>query len=248
MALFSCIRAPQAAIFLPLNMTPARPLILIVEDEPAVAELVKFSLGGEGWDCCAVPTVGQAWEFIQARRPHLVVLDWMVRGQSGLHLLLRIRRERQLNLLPVVMLSARTHEQDKIEGFNSGADAYVTKPFSPRELFARAKALLRLNYPERNAEPIRVGKVALDAANCTLRIDEQWVPLGPVEQRLLQFLLANPHVVFSRQQLLGQVWQAGGVSDERTVDVVVRRLRQAMGEARSLIKTVRGAGYMLVDA
>jgi two-component system phosphate regulon response regulator PhoB len=226
-------------------MISARPLILIVEDEPAVAELVRFSLAGEGWDCCAVPTVGQAWDFILSRRPQLVILDWMLRGQSGLHLLLRIRRERQLQQLPVVMLSGRTGEQDRIDGLNSGADAYVTKPFSPRELFARAKALLRLNTPQDGAGTLRVGAIVLDEADSTVRIGEQWVAVGAVELRLLHFLLAHPGEVFTRRQLLGQVWQGGGVSDERSVDVVVLRLRKAMGEARSLVRTVRGAGYML---
>ena len=226
-------------------MTSAQPLILIVEDEPAVAELVRFSLAGEGWDCCAVPTVGQAWDFILSRRPQLVILDWMLRGQSGLHLLLRIRRESQLQWLPVVMLSGRTAEQDRLDGINSGADAYVTKPFSPRELFARAKALLRRAVPETDAPTLRLGAVALHQADSTVRIGEQWIALGAVELRLLRFLLTHPGEVFSRQQLLGAVWQDGSVGDERSVDVVVLRLRKAMGASRSLLRTVRGAGYLL---
>jgi two-component system phosphate regulon response regulator PhoB len=226
-------------------MISARPLILIVEDEAAVAELVKYSLAGEGWDCCAVPTVGQAWDFILSRRPQLVILDWMLRGQSGLHLLLRIRRERQLQHLPVVMLSGRTAEQDRLAGLDSGADAYVTKPFSPRELFARVKSMLRLTMPPGSAASLRVGAVVLNETDSTVRIGEQWAAVGAVELRLLHFLMSHPGEVFSRQELLGQVWQEGGAGEERSVDVVVLRLRKALGEAGPLVRTVRGAGYML---
>lgn len=226
-------------------MISARPLILIVEDEAAVAELVKYSLAGEGWDCCAVPTVGQAWDFILSRRPQLVILDWMLRGQSGLHLLLRIRRERQFQHLPVLMLSGRTAEQDRLEGLDSGADAYLTKPFSPRELFARVKSMLRLTMPPSSAASLRVGAVALNEVDSTVRIGEQWAAVGAVELRLLRFLMTHPGEVFSRQQLLSQVWQDRGAGDERSVDVVVLRLRKALGEAGPLVRTVRGAGYML---
>ncbi|WLI90555.1 response regulator transcription factor [Massilia sp. R2A-15] len=225
------------------------PLILIVEDEPAVAELVKFALGAHGWDCCIVATVSLAWEFIQARRPHLVVLDWMLRGQSGLHLLLRIRSESALCRLPVVMLSGRTAEQDRIDGLNSGADAYVTKPFSPRELLARASSLLGASPPDLTP-PLSpaAARLALDEAHGTLRVDGRWVPIGAVEFRMLQLLVANPREVFSRGQLLGHIWESGSVTDERTVDVVVLRLRKVLGPARSLVKTVRGAGYMLAES
>lgn len=222
------------------------PLILIVEDEPAVAELVKFALGANGWDCCIVATVAQAWDFMQTRRPHLLILDWMLRGQSGLHLLLRIRREDQLRQLPVVMLSGRTAEQDRIDGLNSGADAYVTKPFSPRELLARAQALLGAGAPD-TTPPLAPtsARLTLDADNGTLRVDGRWAPLGAVEFRMLQLLAAKPGEVFSRGQLLAHVWENGSVTDERTVDVVVLRLRRALGPARALVKTVRGTGYSL---
>lgn len=226
-------------------MTSARPLILIVEDEPAVAELLKFSLGGDDWDCHAVQTVAQGWDFIQARRPQLVVLDWMLRGQSGLNLLLRIRRERALGQLRVMMLTARTQEQDKLDGLNCGADDYVTKPFSPRELLARAKALVRSTQAVCEEPAIQVGNVVFDPASCTVRIDERRIAIGPAEYRLLQFLLGRPCEVFSRKQLLGQVFPSDAGFDERTVDVHVLRLRKALGAARSIIKTVRGAGYML---
>lgn len=228
-------------------MSPAViPLILIVEDEPAVAELVKFALGANGWDCCIVATVTQAWDFMQARRPHLVILDWMLRGQSGLHLLLRMRRESALRQLPVVMLSGRTAEQDRIDGLNSGADVYVTKPFSPRELLARAQSLMGAGPPDLTpALPPPPAKLALDADAGTLRIDGHWVPIGAVEFRMLQLLAANPGQVFSRAQLLARIWENGSVTDERTVDVVVLRIRKVLGPARALVKTVRGAGYTL---
>ena len=226
------------------------PLILIVEDEPAVAELLRFSLGANGWDCCIAATVAQGWEMIQSRRPHLVILDWMLRGQSGLHLLLRIRRESQFRQLPVVMLTGRTAEQDRIDGINSGADAYVTKPFSPRELLARAQSLMRMGPGPADLTPPlpqAPAKVMLDEETRILRIDGHWVPIGAVEFRLLQLLLAHPREVFSRRQLMAHIWDNGGAFDERNIDVVVLRLRKVLGPARSLVKTVRGAGYMLAE-
>jgi two-component system phosphate regulon response regulator PhoB len=229
-------------------MTSARPLILIVEDEPAVAALLTFSLGCDGWDCHAVQTVAQGWDFIQARRPQLVVLDWMLRGQSGLNLLLRIRRERALDQLRVMMLTARTQEQDKLDGLTCGADDYVTKPFSPRELLARAKALVRATQAAREEPVIQVGKVVLDPASCTVRVDARRIAIGPAEYRLLQFLLGHPGEVFSRKQLLVHAFPAGAGFGQRTVDVHVLRLRKALGAARSIIKTVRGAGYLLSEA
>lgn len=229
-------------------MTFANTLILIVEDEPAIAELVKFSLREDGWKCVAVSTATAAWEFIQCRRPQLILLDWMLPDQSGLHLLLRIRRERSLNGLPVIMLSAKNLEQDKLDGLDSGADDYITKPFSPRELYARAKALLRRTYLAPEASTIRVANVVLDPLSYSVRIDETQIVIAPAEYRLLQFLMSHPGKVFSRHELRDKVSNDGGMVDERSVDVNVLRLRKAMREARPLIKTVRHIGYMLAEA
>jgi two-component system phosphate regulon response regulator PhoB len=226
-------------------MTSAHTRILIVEDEPAIVELVKFSLREEGWNCFAVSNAKQAWEFIQCSRPHLILLDWMLPEPSGLHLLLRIRRERSLNDLPIIMLSAKNLEQDKLDGLGSGADDYVTKPFSPRELCARAKALLRRTYLAPEALTIQVANVVLDPLSCTVRIDEARIAITHAEYRLLQLLMSHPGKVFSRHELRDKLSNVGDMIDERSVDVNVLRLRKAMREARSLIKTVRHIGYML---
>lgn len=229
-------------------MTSAHTLILIVEDEPAIAELVKFSLRDDGWNCVAVSTATAAWEFIQCRRPQLILLDSILPERSALHLLLKIRRERSLKSIPVIMLSAKTLEQDKLDGLNSGADDFVTKPFSPRELCARAKALLRRTYEAPEASTIRVANVVLDPLSHSVRIDEAQVVLALAEYRLLQFLMSHPGVAFSRHELRDKLSNDRRIVDERSVDVNVQRLRKAMREARILIKTVRHVGYMLAEA
>ncbi|MFZ3286182.1 MAG: response regulator [Telluria sp.] len=225
-----------------------QPMILIVDDEPAIAELVKYSLRADGWHSCSASNVADAWELIQRQTPKLVVLDWMLRGQSGLHLLSRIRCDRDLCALPVIMLTAKASVSDKLAGLDSGADDYMTKPFSPRELRARTRALLRRKSRDFQPGPIRVANIALDPINYTVRVDEKRIAIGQSEYRLLKFLLSNPGQVFSRHQLLDKVWDLKGAAEERTVDVHVLRLRKVLREARCLIKTVRGAGYMLSGA
>jgi two-component system phosphate regulon response regulator PhoB len=221
--------------------------ILIVEDEPAIVELVTFSLREAGWHCCAVASVGEAWDFIQQRTPQLILLDWMLPDQTGLRLLSRIRADRQFNEIPVIMLTAKSMEEDKLAGLNSGADDYVTKPFSPRELLARAKALLRRKSPEHAQSAMRAANIMLDPVSCTVSMDEQKIDIGHAEYKLLKFLLAHPERVFSRSQLLDKVWGDHVVIEERTVDVHVLRLRKALKEAEHLIKTVRSVGYMLSE-
>jgi two-component system phosphate regulon response regulator PhoB len=221
--------------------------VLIVEDEPAIVELVLYSLREAGWNCCSVQNCADAWEFIQHRTPHLVLLDWMLPDQTGLRLLSRIRSDRQYNSLPVIMLTAKSMEEDKLAGLNTGADDYVTKPFSPRELLARAKALLRRKSPEHAEAPMRAGKIALDPVSCTVMMDEQKIDIGHAEYKLLKFFMAHPERVFSRSQLLDKVWGDHVVIEERTVDVHVLRLRKALKEAEGLIRTVRSVGYMLSE-
>jgi two-component system phosphate regulon response regulator PhoB len=221
--------------------------ILIVEDEPAIVELVTYSLREAGWDCQSVQNVADAWDFIQRNRPHLILLDWMLPDQSGLRLLSRIRADRQFGALPVIMLTAKSMEEDKLAGLNTGADDYITKPFSPRELMARTKALLRRKSPEHTQAALRAGKVLLDPASCTVTLDEQKIDIGHAEYKLLKFLLAHPERVFSRSQLLDKVWGDHVVIEERTVDVHVLRLRKALKDAEHLIKTVRSVGYMLSE-
>jgi len=221
--------------------------ILIVEDEPAIVELVKYSLREAGWNVCSVQNVADAWAFIQNRTPHLILLDWMLPDQTGLRLLSRIRADRQFGTIPVIMLTAKSMEEDKLAGLDSGADDYITKPFSPRELLARAKALLRRKSPEHAQATMRVANVGLDPSSCSVTIDEQKIDIGHAEYKLLKFLMAHPERVFSRSQLLDKVWGDHAVIEERTVDVHVLRLRKALKEAENLIRTVRSVGYMLSE-
>ncbi|RZI43006.1 phosphate regulon transcriptional regulatory protein PhoB [Herbaspirillum sp. HC18] len=221
--------------------------ILIVEDEPSIVELVTFTLKEAGWNTFAASSATEAWEFIQRRTPHLVLLDWMLPDQSGLRLLSRIRSDRQLNEIPVIMLTAKSMEEDKIAGLDNGADDYITKPFSPRELTARIKALLRRKTPEHAQSMMMAGPVQLDPVSCSVALHGQKIDIGHAEYKLLKFFLAHPERVFSRSQLLDKVWGDHVVIEERTVDVHVLRLRKALKEAESLIKTVRSVGYMLSE-
>jgi two-component system, OmpR family, phosphate regulon response regulator PhoB len=221
--------------------------ILIVEDEPAIVELVTFSLREAGWNVCSVQNVADAWAFLQQRTPQLILLDWMLPDQSGLRLLSRIRLDRQFQDIPVIMLTAKSMEEDKIAGLNTGADDYVTKPFSPRELLARSKALLRRKSPEHAQSIMSAGPVTLDPVSCSVAIDSQKIDIGHAEFKLLKFLMAHRERVFSRSQLLDKVWGDHAVIEERTVDVHVLRLRKALKDAEHLIKTVRSVGYMLSE-
>jgi two-component system phosphate regulon response regulator PhoB len=171
----------------------------------------------------------------------------MLPDQSGLRLLSRIRADRQFAALPVIMLTAKSMEEDKIAGLNNGADDYVTKPFSPRELLARSKALLRRKSPEHAQQVMRAGNVELDPVSCTVTLDQQKIDIGHAEYKLLKFFLAHPERVFSRSQLLDKVWGDHVVIEERTVDVHVLRLRKALKDGERLIKTVRSVGYMLSE-
>ena len=226
-------------------MAVEKTTVLIVEDEPAIIELVTFSLRETGWNVCSVQNVADAWEFILHKAPHLILLDWMLPDQTGLRLLARIRADRNFEAIPVIMLTAKSMEEDKISGLNTGADDYVTKPFSPRELLARSKALLRRKSPEHAEAPLNALNVMLDPVSCTVYIAGAKIDIGHAEYKLLKFLMAYPERVFSRSQLLDKVWGDHAVIEERTVDVHVLRLRKALKEAEGLIKTVRSVGYML---
>jgi two-component system phosphate regulon response regulator PhoB len=221
--------------------------ILIVEDEPSIVELVTFTLRGAGWHTVAASTASEGWESIQQRLPQLILLDWMLPDQSGLRLLSRIRSDRQLQDIPVIMLTAKTMEEDKIAGLDHGADDYVTKPFSPRELTARIKALLRRKTPEHAQSLMTAGAVTLDPISCSVKLDDEKIDIGHAEFKLLKFFLAHPDRVFSRTQLLDKVWGDHVVIEERTVDVHVLRLRKALKESEHLIRTVRSVGYMLSE-
>lgn len=224
-----------------------RTTILIVEDEPAIAELVKYTIEEAGWHPSIVNNAADAWDFIQRRSPQIVLLDWMLPDQSGLRLLSRIRSDRQINVTPVIMLTAKSMEEDKIAGLDNGADDYITKPFSPRELTARIKALLRRKTPEHGQTLMKAGVVVLDPVSCSVTLDDQKIDIGHAEFKLLKFFLAHPERVFSRSQLLDKVWGDHVVIEERTVDVHVLRLRKALKDSERLIKTVRSVGYMLSE-
>lgn len=228
-------------------MTADKATILIVEDEPAIVELVSFWIRDAGWRPLAVHSAGGAWDFLQRRLPQLVLLGWTLPDQTGLWLLSRIRADRRLNALPAVMLAAKSMEEDRLAGFDHGADDYVTKPFSPRELTARIKALLRRNAPELAGSLMTAGRITLDPASCSVSKDDRMITIGHSEFRLLKFFMAHPNRAFSRAELLDKVWSAPPLIDERTVDVHVLRLRKALKDAEHLIKTVRSVGYMLSE-
>jgi two-component system phosphate regulon response regulator PhoB len=228
-------------------MAVESPDILIVEDEPAIVELVRYTLKEGGWKADAVDSASAAWDYLQHRMPQLVLLDWMLPDQSGLRLLSRLRGDRNFSGLPVIMLTAKSMEEDKIAGLNQGADDYITKPFSPRELSARVKAVLRRKAPEHAHSMMRAGPVTLDPVSCSVSIDDRRIDIGHAEYKLLKFFMAHPERVFSRSQLLDKVWGDHAVIEERTVDVHVLRLRKALKEAESLIRTVRSVGYMLSE-
>ncbi|RZI40399.1 response regulator [Herbaspirillum sp. HC18] len=227
-------------------MSHALTNVLIVEDEPAIAELLMFTLNGAGWRTCWVQNARDAWHALKGdRQPHMVLLDWMLPDQTGLSLLGRIRGDRALQSLPIVMLTAKTLEEDRIAGLEAGADDYVTKPFSPRELKARVNALLRRHDPGFAQDVLRAGPIMLDPTNCMVCVDDHRIDIGHAEYKLLKFLLAHPAHVFSRSQLLDRVWGDHVVIEERTVDVHILRLRKALKSASGMIKTMRGMGYML---
>ncbi|MEN3291673.1 MAG: two-component system, OmpR family, phosphate regulon response regulator PhoB, partial [Burkholderiales bacterium] len=176
-------------------MAADKTTILIVEDEPSIVELVAFTLKEAGWNTFAVNTAAEAWEFIQRRSPHMVLLDWMLPDQSGLRLLAKIRADRQMQDMPVIMLTAKSMEEDKIAGLDNGADDYITKPFSPRELTSRIKALLRRKTPEHAQTLMSAGAVSLDPVSCTVTLNEQKIEMGHAEFKLLKFFLAHPERV-----------------------------------------------------
>jgi two-component system phosphate regulon response regulator PhoB len=228
-------------------MATSQPTILIVEDELAIVELVTFALKGAGWAVDAVHDTASAWEYLQHKRPQLILLDWMLPDQSGIRLLSRIRGDRNFGTLPVIMLTAKSMEEDKVQGLEQGADDYITKPFSPRELNARIKALIRRKTPEHSELEMSAGALTVDPVSCRVSVHGQPVEMGHAEFKLLRFLIAHPERVFTRGQLLDKVWGDHAVLEERTVDVHVLRLRKALGAADAMIKTVRSVGYMLSE-
>ena len=223
-------------------MTAAK--ILIVEDEAPIREMIAFHLSRAGYDTLEAPDCRSARELLADERPDLALVDWMLPDMSGLELTRQLKRDKDNDDLAIIMLTARADEFDKIAGLEGGADDYVTKPFSPRELIARIQAVLRRSGGD-DKETISAGVLLLDSAGHRVSANGNEIKLGPTEYRLLKFLITHPDRVYSRSQLLDRVWGANVYVEERTVDVHVRRLRKALAAeaADDYIQTVRGAGY-----
>ena len=219
--------------------------ILIVEDEPAIRELVSVNLRHAGYIVSEADTAEAARIQIDNRLPDLVLLDWMLPGQSGIDFAKRMRADPRTRALPVVLLTARAQEGDKLQGVDVGADDYITKPFSPRELLARVRAVLRRAAPEASEDPIEIAGLRLEPATFRVFAGERTLELSPTEFRLLHYFMKNPDRVLSRTRLLDNVWGDHVYIEERTVDVHIRRLRLALapGGHDRLIETVRGGGY-----
>jgi two-component system phosphate regulon response regulator PhoB len=220
--------------------------VLIVEDEVAIRQMIAFNLSRAGFAVDEAENSAAARVRIADARPDLVLVDWMLPDASGLELTRSLRRDEANRDLPIIMLTARAQESDKVAGLEGGADDYITKPFSPRELLARINALLRRSGPDDDTI-LDAGRLRLDPASHRVWAGEREVSLGPTEYRLLKFLLQNQDRVYSRGQLLDQVWGQNVYVEERTVDVHVRRLRQALEPfgVEGCVQTVRGAGYRL---
>ena len=218
--------------------------LLLVEDDRALADLIAFHFDRAGYAVTRTGDGEEALILAEEVRPDLVLLDWMIEGISGIEVCRRLRRRQITSNLPILMLTARGEEDDRVRGLETGADDYVTKPFSPKELVARASAVLRRVRPALAAEQLNYADIEMDLAGHRVRRNNQAVALGPTEYRLLRHFLENAGRVFSRQQLLEMVWPHSEDIELRTVDVHIRRLRQALGEP-DLIRTVRSAGYAL---
>lgn len=225
--------------------TMARHSILIVDDEPAIREMVAVALEMADFDVLEAETAQQGHEIIVDRRPDLVLLDWMLPSVSGVELARRLKRDDSTAEVPIIMLTAKSEEDNKIQGLEVGADDYITKPFSTRELISRIRAVLRRSAASQTDKAITVEGLELDPVSQRVSADEDPVDMGPTEYRLLAFFMSHPERAYSRTQLLDQVWGANVYVEDRTIDVHIRRLRKALepyGYDR-FIQTVRGTGY-----
>lgn len=219
--------------------------ILVVEDEPAIQELISVNLSFAGHKVLRALDAEQAKILINAELPDLILLDWMLPGASGLSMARSLRADERTKDIPIIMLTAKSAEKDKVEGLESGADDYITKPFSPKELIARIKAVLRRRAPQLTDDEIEIAGLKLDPVSHRTTGNGSNLPLGPTEFRLLHFFMTHPERVFTRSQLLDQVWGDHVFLEERTVDVHIRRLRKALEPSghHGMIETVRGSGY-----
>jgi len=221
--------------------------VLVVEDESAIAELISVNLRHAGMLAVLAQDGIAAQQQIDDVLPDVILLDWMLPGQSGLELARRWRTDPRTKTIPILMLTARGDEPDKIAGLDAGADDYITKPFSTQELLARIRAVLRRRAPEQATDVVRMGGLTLDGATHRVTFNEQNIKLGPTEFKLLNFLMHHAERVHSRSQLLDRVWGDHVFIEERTVDVHVKRLREALGDAGNMVETVRGVGYRITQ-
>ncbi|MBH1965439.1 MAG: phosphate regulon transcriptional regulator PhoB [Comamonadaceae bacterium] len=221
------------------------PRVLIVEDEAAIAELIAVNLRHNGFQPTWAMDSETAQRELDAVLPDVILLDWMLPGESGLSLAKKWRKDARTKSVPILMLTARGDEADRVAGLDAGADDYIIKPFSTKEMLARIRAVLRRRSPEQAGGSVAIGGLLLDAATHRVSYDGQMLKMGPTEFKLLHYLMKNAERVHSRGQLLDKVWGDHVFIEERTVDVHVKRLREALGVAGILIETVRGAGYRL---
>ncbi len=219
--------------------------ILVVEDERPIREMIAFGLRRAGFEVREAADARAARAEVANLRPDLLLVDWMLPDTSGLDFTRELKRDRETRELPVIMLTARAEEGDKVAGLEGGADDYITKPFSPRELLARINAVLRRALPSEGAEQIELEGLALDQGSQRVSVGERTVALGPTEYRMLAFFMTHPERVYTREQLLDRIWGGNVYVEERTIDVHIRRLRKALEETGHdrLVQTVRGSGY-----
>lgn len=221
--------------------------VLVVDDEPSIREMLRLALEVSDFDCVEAQDIHEAYRIIADDAPDMVLLDWMLPGGSGIELLRRLKKGEATQSLPVIMLTAKTHEDNVIQGLELGADDYITKPFAPKELIARIRALLRRASSDQAGKVLTVGDLVLEIDSRRVLLDNKPLEMGPTEFKLLHFFMANPERAYSRTQLLDRVWGTNVYVEERTVDVHIRRLRKALQAVNSayadLIQTVRGTGY-----
>jgi two-component system phosphate regulon response regulator PhoB len=224
------------------------PRILIVEDESAIAELISVNLRHNGFQPVWAMDAESAQRELDEILPDVILLDWMLPGESGLALARRWRSAARTKAVPILMLTARGDEADRVAGLDAGADDYIVKPFSPRELLARIRAVLRRRVPDSAGGLVKIAELQLDADTYRVSWQDKPLKVGPTEFKLLQYLMRHPERVHTRGMLLDKIWGDHVYIEERTVDVHVKRLRESLGEAGTMIETVRGAGYRLTGS
>ncbi len=226
-------------------MTEKQISILVVDDESAIREMIRFALGRSGMEVRCASDGLEALNKISDKTPDILLLDWMMPGMNGLELTRRLRRNSQTAEIPIIMLTAKVSEDDKVAGLNAGTDDYIIKPFSPRELVARIQAVLRRASPGDVDGKIKMGQITINSVSRQVYFNEEPVHIGPTEYRLLEFFMTHNGRSFSRGQLLDHVWGTNTYLEERTVDVHIRRLRKLLAEAKldKYVQTVRGHGY-----